>query len=199
MLLEDHSCLSAVFPQCAAALENRTQAFDDDVAAGGLDQSVQASKQRRLAGARGPKQHEELAPGNGDAGWHHRCNTIRVRHCNILQLQHRRLPRRQIKPPFAGVLIEFFEQMMRLFDNADLATASDTQMTAPTPARSAMCRLKIERIVQNNCEERQRRFASRARQNSRRTRRVLQAYGFAGWMKAQGLTSESLGTSMSMR
>ena len=26
-----------------------------------------------------------------------------------------------------------------------------------------------------------------------------QYYGFAGWMKAQGLTSESLGTSMSIR
>jgi hypothetical protein len=29
--------------------------------------------------------------------------------------------------------------------------------------------------------------------------KVGEAYGFAGWMKAQGLTSESLCTSMSMR
>jgi len=35
-------------------------------------------------------------------------------------------------------MIDFFEQTMQLFDNADLATASDTQMTAPTSAKSTI-------------------------------------------------------------
>jgi hypothetical protein len=49
MLLEDHSRSSTMVPQRAAALENRTPAFDDDIALSRLNQPIQASKQRGLA------------------------------------------------------------------------------------------------------------------------------------------------------
>ena len=54
VLLEDHSRSAAVFPQRPATPEDRTPAFDDDIALGRLDQSIHASKQRRLARPEGP-------------------------------------------------------------------------------------------------------------------------------------------------
>jgi hypothetical protein len=97
-------------------------------------------------------------------------------------------------------VIGFIERLTPLFDNADLPITNDTRMTAPLSPKAELPNLKfLKQSLHAASAWDHWLFASWPAKHSEKCRGLGEAYGFAGWMKVHGLTSESFGTSIAMR